>query len=91
MVNSYSHNGDRELFDSLGDIGVKPVFFESVGYNRVAGQYEPDRGQALGMLSGTKIRETLRADKHLPEWFMRDLVQEVLLDKMRSGEQIFHE
>ncbi|NNL78211.1 MAG: hypothetical protein HKO68_17920, partial [Desulfobacterales bacterium] len=74
-----------------GDIGVKPVFFESVGYNRFAGQYERDRGQALGMLSGTKIRETLRADKHLPEWFMRDVVQEVLLDKMRSGEQIFHE
>lgn len=90
-VNSFSHNGDRELFDSLGDIGVKPVFFESVGYNRVAGKYELDRGQALRMFSGTKIRETLQANKTLPDWFMRDLVQDVLLDKMRSGEQIFHE
>jgi len=90
-VNSFSQNGDRELFDSLGDIGVKPVFFESVGYNRVADKYEPDRGQALRMFSGTKIRETLQADKNLPDWFMRDLVQDVLLDKLRSGEQIFHE
>ena len=90
-VNSFSHNGYRELFDSLGDIGIRPVFFESVGYNRVAGKYELNRGQALKMISETKIRETLQADKSLPDWFMRDLVQDVLLDKMRSGEQIFHE
>jgi ATP sulfurylase len=42
-------------------------------------------------ISGTEVRETLRADKHLPEWFMRDLVQEVLLADMRSGKPMFYE
>ena len=89
--NFYSRDANRELFESLGDIGVKPVFFETVGYNIETGKYEVDRGQPLTMISGTEVRETLRADKHLPDWFMRDLVQEVLLAEMKSGKPMFHE
>jgi len=89
--NFYPRHANRELFDSLGDIGVKPVFFETVGYNRATDRYEVDRGQPLMMISGTEVRETLRADKHLPDWFMRDLVQEVLLAEMRSGKSMFYE
>jgi ATP sulfurylase len=87
----YSRNANRELFDSLGDIGVKPVFFEAVGYNKQTGQYEVDQGQPLTMISGGEVRETLRADKHLPDWFMRDLVQEVLLAEMKSDKPLFYE
>jgi ATP sulfurylase len=89
--NFYPRNANRELFESLGDIGVKPVFFEAVGFNSETGEYEVDRGQPLMTISGTEVRETLRADKHLPEWFMRDLVQEVLLADMRSGKPMFYE
>jgi pyruvate kinase len=89
--NFYPRDANRELFESLGDIGVKPVFFETVGYNIETGKYEVDRGQPLTMISGTEVRETLRADKHLPDWFMRDLVQEVLLTEMRSGKPMFYE
>lgn len=87
----YSRNGNRELFESLGDIGVKPVFFDTVGYNSETDKYEVDRGQPLKMISGTKVRETLRAKKNLPDWFMRDLVQEVLLAEMKKGNPIFCE
>jgi ATP sulfurylase len=89
--NFYSRNANRELFDSLGDIGVKPVFFETVGYNSETDRYEVDQGQPLRIISGTKVRETLRANKNLPDWFMRDLVQEVLLAEMRRGNPIFCE
>ena len=89
--NFYSRHANRELFDSLGDMGVKPVFFETVGYNRETDKYEVDRGQPLTMISGTEVRETLRADKYLPDWFMRDLVQEVLLAEIRSGKSMFYE
>ena len=84
-------HANRELFESLGDIGVKPVFFETVGYNSETGKYEVDQGQSLTMISGTEVRETLRAEKHLPDWFMRDLVQEVLLAEMRSGKPLFYD
>jgi len=88
--NFYPRDANRELFESLGDMGVKPVFFETVGYNSETGQYEVDRGQPLMLISGTEVRETLRAGKYLPDWFMRDLVQEVLLAEMRSGKPMFY-
>lgn len=87
----YARDANRELFESLGDIGVKPVFFDAVGYNSETNRYETDHGQSLSMISGSDVRESLRAEKHLPDWFMRDLVQEVLLDEMRSGKSLFVE
>ncbi|HMN30298.1 MAG TPA: pyruvate kinase, partial [Caldilineaceae bacterium] len=89
--NFYPRHANRELFESIGDIGVKPVFFEAVGYNSETGKYEVDQGQPLAMLSGTEVRETLRAGSYLPDWFMRDLVQEVLLAELRNGNSLFYE
>jgi len=89
--NFYSRDANRELFDLLGDIGIQPVFFDTVGYNGKTARYEVDQGQPLSMISGTKVRETLRAGKHLPDWFMRDLVQEVLLAEMNSSKPLFYE
>ncbi len=89
--NFYSRDANRELFDSLGDIGIKPVFFDAVGYNSITGRYELDQGQPLMMIAGSEVRDTLRAGNHLPDWFMRDLVQEVLLEEMKSGKPLFYE
>jgi len=86
----YPRNANRELFESLGDAGVKPVFFETVGYNSETGKYEVDWGQRLTTISETEVRETLQADKQLPDWFMRDVVQEVLLAEMKSGKSMFY-
>jgi pyruvate kinase len=89
--NFYSRDANRELFESLGDIGIKPMFFDAVGYNDHTKNYEVDRGQKLLTISGTEVRETLRSGKNLPEWFMRDLVQEVLLEESRNGRPLFYE
>jgi len=89
--NFYSRDANHDLFDSLGDIGIKPVFFETVGYNSLTGKYEVDRGQQLSMISGSEVRNSLRDKKRLPDWFMRDLVQEVLLEEMQSGKPMFYE
>lgn len=89
--NFYSADENQRLFDSLGDLGVKPVFFETVGYNTETGRYEVDQGQPLAKISGTEVRETLRAQKHLPDWFMRDLVQEVIIAEIKSGKPVFYE
>jgi ATP sulfurylase len=43
------------------------------------------------MISGTQVRESLRRGEHLPDWFMRDLVQEVLLAELESGQPLFYE
>jgi pyruvate kinase len=87
----YPRDANQELFESLGDIGIEPVFFDTVGYNSETGEYEVDRGQPLQLISGTRVRETLRTEKRLPDWFMRDLVQEVLLTEMKNGTPMFYE
>jgi ATP sulfurylase len=87
----YAADATRKLFDSIGDLGVEPVFFDAVGYNHNTGQHEIDRGQPLATISGTEVRETLRAGKRLPDWFMRDLVQEVLLAEIKKGRPVFYE
>lgn len=89
--NFYSSDANRWLFDTLGDIGITPVFFETIGYNVASRRYEIDRGQGLTMISGTQVRESLRRGEHLPDWFMRDLVQEVLLAELESGQPLFYE
>ena len=87
----YQAETTQRLFESLGDIGVEPVFFDPIGYNVETGQYEVDTGQPLMKISGTEIRENLRARKHLPDWFMHELVQEVLLAEIKSGRPIFYD
>ncbi len=87
----YAADANRKLFDSLGDLGVEPIFFDTVGYNAASGALEVDRGQSLEMISGTEVRETLRAEKRLPDWFMRELVQEVLIAEIRNGNPVFYD
>lgn len=87
----YAPDATRKLFDTLGNLGVEPVFFDAVGYNAGSGRLELDRGQPLEMISGSEVRETLRAGKRLPDWFMRDLVQEVLIAEIRSGRPVFYD
>ena len=87
----YPRDANRKLFETLGDIGIAPVFFETVGYNSTTGRYEVHRGQPLQMISGTEVRETLRSGKHVPDWYMRDLVQEMLLAELRNGNPLFYE
>ncbi len=87
----YPPYANRAIFESLGDIGVKPVFFDPVGYNPQTGAHEIDRGQPLKPISGTGVRESLRASQRLPDWYMRDIVQDVLLAEMRNGKPMFQD
>lgn len=89
--NYYSRDANRWLFDTVGDIGIEPVFFDTIGYNSSTRNYEVDRGQGLTMISGTQVRESLRRGESLPDWFMRDLVQDVLKSELNSGRPLFNE
>ena len=87
----YPPAANRRLFESLGDLGVDPVFFDAVGYNPDEDRYEAAGDAELVTMSGTAVRDALRADRRLPHWFMRDIVQEALVEEMRSGRPIFVE
>ena len=38
----------------------------------------------------SKVREALRDGKKLPEWFMRSYVQDLLLNSIKQGAEVFH-
>lgn len=87
----YPPHANQELFDTLGDLGVEPVFFDAIGYNAETARYEVQNGQPLLTISGTQVREALRSQTRLPDWFMRELVQEVLFHEIQSGRPVFRE
>ena len=89
----YSADGNRRLIEDLGDIGITPVFFDTVGYNPDTRTYDlkPSTDAKTITISGTQLREAIKAGERVPNWFMRDIVQDVLLDEIEAGGNIFYE
>ena len=88
----YPANANHALFEGLGDIGITPVFFNAIGYNEESRRYEEADGEdVVRAISGTEVRETLGAGKRLPDWAMRDIVQDMLLDEVAAGRPLFYE
>jgi len=86
----YKPNANAALFDAIGDIGITPVFFGSTGYNPASGNYEEEQGSAkIESISGTMIRQTLLAGNRLPDWCIADIVQDMLLEEITAGRQVF--
>jgi pyruvate kinase len=81
----------RALFDDLGDLGVTPVFFEEFGYDAQAERYVELDSTGAEPVRSDALREALREDRDLPEWFLRDLIQEVLRAEMAAGRALFRE
>jgi ATP sulfurylase len=90
--NFYAQNSAQQLFESLGDIGIIPVFFDEVkfcpsceDYVTMCGHSDADRIS----ISGTKIREDLVKRKMPPDWVMRQEISEMILEQQDQGQEIF--
>ena len=90
LGNFYEKDANKRLFDKLGDIGIKPIFFNTVGYNEAERVYQEEDGtNILTNISGTQVREAFTNDNKLPEWFIRTDIQDVIISEKKSGERIF--
>jgi pyruvate kinase len=87
----YQDHQTRELFDSLDDLGIVPVFFEPFGYNVDAARYDSIAQPETVAISGTRIRTALLNDEALPDWYVRDTVQMMLRDQLATGAPVFWE
>jgi ATP sulfurylase len=88
----YRPEESRALFEKLGDMGVAPVFFDEIAYDSACGAYVP-AGEASApiAISGSKARQMIAEEEALPEWFMRDIIQDHLRAEIAAGRAIFRE
>lgn len=91
----YRPDESQTLFMTLGDIGIKPIFFDSVNYCRECDDYIEICEHAVGKsghllsLSGTQARSYLWERKAPPQWLMRPEISDFILQEMSRGERIF--
>ncbi len=89
--NFYAPDANAVFFESIGDIGIEPIFFEAIGYDPKSAKYISASNEGvLEPISGTMARETLLAGKRLPGWFMHDMVQDMLFEEISNGNQVFY-
>lgn len=90
----YAPMANRDMFDSLGDIGITPVFFDTVYYSTGAGTTVetscPDEDDCKA-ISGTMIRDLLSKNQPVPEWCMREDISKWLLEMRSTGHSLFVE
>ena len=88
----YSPEANRKFFDEIGDIGITPVFFDAIGYNAKTGAYNLlSTAEVVISISGTEARQRLSRGERLPDWYMHDAVQDMLLNEIRRNRPVFCE
>ncbi len=82
---------ERELFERLGDVGITPVYFDTVYFSDAEGATveQTDRADGLREISGTQIKSLLASHENVPAWCMRDELSSWLVDERNAGMPLF--
>ncbi len=85
----YKPEESQKFFDLVGDIGIKLIFFDEITYDLESKAYMP-RSQAgnPALISGSRVRQAILNNDPLPEWLMRDVVQEYLQLELACDREI---
>jgi ATP sulfurylase len=89
--NFYKPHENRALIESLGDIGITPVFFDAVYFSDRDGTTveAAEKSADLREISGTLVRELLASRQGVPAWCMRDELSSWLVDQQAAGSPLF--
>jgi len=87
----YGKNSAEKLFDRVGDIGISPVYFETVGFNQQTGEYSPDPTDSMKPVSASRLRDSISNRQHIDDWLVRSSVQEMLFSELDAGKKLFHD
>ena len=93
VKNFYNTKQTIELFNQVGDIGIKPIFFDTVYYSdKYKSSIEDDCIKKIDkryQISGTQLRSLFINSELPPEWFMRKEISEMISDKINQGHKVF--
>lgn len=88
----YLSGANQAYMEELGDFGIQPVFFDSVGYNETAARHGfAGEDEDLVPIDGTRIRDALREGTSIPDWMMRDIIQDALRGESTRNKPLFVE
>lgn len=87
----YAPELTRQLFESLGDIGITPVYFETVYFSDTDGETVESTRESNGLreISGTQVRQLLANQEIVPAWCMRSDVSQWLVNERSAGMELF--
>jgi ATP sulfurylase len=91
VTDTYNDRQTRELFDSLDDLGVTPIFFEPHGYHVESERYDVLARPGTQSVSGTEVRRALSSGAELPDWCVRSEIQQLLRDAIAANRPVFWE
>jgi len=79
--NYYPPDASQKIFEKLGDIGIKPLFFDAAYFCKKCGQVQSKCSHGkddIINISGTKARECLLNNQDIPEYMMRKDISSML-------------
>jgi len=90
--NYYAPNASQEIFDEIGNIGIKPVFFDTAYYcsackTVTVGCQHQEKFKIS--ISATEVRNCLISNKRPPEYLLRNEISDLLENMVRGKEEIF--
>jgi len=89
--NYYNPEDSQKYFDKMDDLVIEPVFFDEIGYDVIKRKYFNINGSKnIKSIDATSYRKSLLKFKKVPNWYVRDSVQDMLINKLKNGEEVFH-
>tara|TARA_B100000315_G_scaffold259942_1_gene318249 strand:+ start:2338 stop:4497 length:2160 start_codon:yes stop_codon:yes gene_type:complete len=89
--NYYRNDDNQRYFEELGEIGINPIYFDDIGFDKKNNKYRPmDSSSDLEPISATRFRLALINQKRVPGWFVRRSIQDMLFSNLDAGKRIFH-
>ncbi|MCI0400312.1 MAG: pyruvate kinase [Gammaproteobacteria bacterium] len=82
----------RKLFDELGDIGIKPLFYDAVGHGPQKQKYSSLESTQALRLNNVELLEAIRQKRELPEWcYIPEVLQYMLRVELVEGKKMLCE
>ena len=77
----------------MGDIGIQPIYFNEVYHCNICKKYVEKCKHGSNnnrQISGTEVRDKLKKDESLPDWFIRESVLKIIKDEIKDIHSIFY-
>ena len=93
----YDPYASHRIFDNFPDLGMKIVKFKEIFYLRKLNRYAeencrfPYHGESdkLRIINGSEARAMFLRGERPPSWFMRPEISNIVIDALKSGEEVF--